>query len=170
MWVSNAASPWEFRGAVNYVLEPWPDRESVEERCTTDAYEWHSENGLFQLMDMGVVRNISDIEDEIIDLLQRYGSPGEFVLAGRGVAIRERPLIEEWMPGVYEWFNDQLVLDITGISYTMGMAGLAEQLEPHYEPTGIRAMHDAQRSFLEFQHYTEVFKAVPLVEAPEYKE
>lgn len=164
MWVTDAAAPWEFRGAVNYVLEPWPDIPGLMERCTPEAREWHTDNGLFQLMSMNVTQGIDDLQEEVIDLLQRYGDPGEFVLAGRGVGIIERPMLEEWLPDVYAWLNPNLVLDISGVSYTMGLAGLAEQLEPHYESTGVRAMHDAQGHFLEFEHYTRVFQHVPLVE------
>jgi oligoribonuclease (3'-5' exoribonuclease) len=164
IWVTDAGTPWKFRGAVNHVVKPWPGIDEVMDRCTPEALEWHRASGLFQLMSMNVTQDLTDLEEEVIDLLQRYGDPGEFVLAGRGCGIIERPLLEEWMPSVYEWMNKDLVLDISGISYVMGLSGLSEELEPHFEPTGQRAMHDAQRYSLEFEHYTKVFKQVPLTE------
>lgn len=170
IFVTDAQTPWKFRGAVNYLLDPWPDLPEVVERCTEQAREFHTANGLFQLMEMGVTQDVDSMNDEIVDLLQRFGDPGEYVLAGRGVGIIERPVLEEWLPGVYSWMNPDLVLDISGISYTMGMSGLAEELEPHYEPIGPRSYHDSQREFLEFQHYTKVFQAVPLIEGSDAEE
>ena len=173
MWITNALDdeePFKFRGAVNYVLEPWPTIEALKARCEPDALEHHEAMGVFQLMDMNIAQDVESIEREIVDLLQRYGDPGEFVLAGRGVSVIERPMLAEWLPGVSSWLNDDTVLDISGVSYTMALAGLSEELEPHYEPIGPRAMHSAQGSFLEFQHYTKVFQAVPLLEAPSQPE
>jgi len=164
IWVTDADHPWKFRGAVNHVLEPWPSLELVKVRCDEEAIVQNEALGVFQLMEMNVMQDAETIQHEVIDLLGRYGDPGEFILAGRGVAIIERPMIAEWLPEVSSWFNPDLVLDVSGISYAMAMAGLSEELEPHYEPSGTRAMHAAQLSFLEFEHYTRVLQTVPLVE------
>ena len=163
IFVTDQLDPWKFRGAVNQALTPWPDLEEVVERCDEEAREMHRENGLFQLMEMNVTSEIDQIQHEIQDLLGRYGEPGDFIMAGRGSSMIERPMIEEWLPEVFHWFHPDVVVDLAVISYTMALAGRTV-LEPHYEFEGKRAMDEAQRSFLEFRHYTEVFKAVPLKE------
>lgn len=68
-------------------------------RATPALLEMHGKNGLIQESVQVATKTLEDIDTEIVQMLSETGAqPGEFVIAGSGVAAFDHPLIKAHMP------------------------------------------------------------------------
>lgn len=65
----------------------------------------HTENGLIAELESGIGMTLRRSEKTICETLGRYGEPGDFLIAGSGVAQFDQPWIRHFMPSVDLFFR-----------------------------------------------------------------
>lgn len=136
-------------------------------RSNQFAREMHTKNGLIKDCIKNAPLTLGQIEDGIIDLLQEQGEPGEFQIAGSGVAMYDFPLIKYWMPTLHTWL-DYAPFDIgimrRGISRLVGKEIVTHTPASYGAEKLHRAMQDVEGHLEETQKYQEVLRAAFLTE------
>jgi oligoribonuclease (3'-5' exoribonuclease) len=150
LFVTDAHAPFRFRGSVNHVV--WPADLNVSEifeTMTDDAFAIHEASGLNDFYRYWTRKPSSPawVEQDVIELLSRYGDQGDYVCAGRDIEWFVWPWLVEWMPELSSWFGSCLDLN-----HVESMLCLAELDVPSAEPVN-RAAKDAQLNYEEFLDY-----------------
>jgi len=137
-------------------------------RANKFVREMHTKSGLIRDSVKNATLSLPEIENEIIDMLQEFGEPGEFQIAGSGVAAYDFPLIKQWMPNLAVWL-DYSPADI-GIMRRMASRLVGKEIVTHtpasYGAEKLhRAMQDVEGHLEETQKYQEVLRAAFLTES-----
>jgi len=116
--------------------------------------QMHSVSGLWQdVRDWGTSRQ--EAEAGLIDQLRSFGNPGDFVLAGSGVAHFDRRFLDAQMPELAGWFR-YYVIDVGVLRRSLLAIGRGDLVPPD---TGIkihRALADVRQHIAEMRHYRDV--------------
>lgn len=82
------------------------DQKAADElRGNEYVLNMHRENGLLQRAAKEATLTLAEVEQEIVAVLRETGlEPGEFMIAGSGVAAFDHPLIKDLMPELAKWF------------------------------------------------------------------
>lgn len=162
--VTQSDVEYSMKGACGYVIRQ-DNLNDVLENMNPDEVLKYRSNGLVSHLETDMTWSVEKAEEEIIELLSRYGNPGDFMLAGRGTSVIERPWIQKNMPLLFRWYAENQLMDLSTMSYLIGYAGLTDMLEPQFpEPLVGRAMTDSIRFCQEYQLYHHVLRAIPIGE------
>lgn len=154
--------------AISFVVNPelTPRWKRWEERLedAPDVKKMHTRNGLLREVPFGGISH-SEVERALIQTLDRFGSPGEFTIAGSNVGAFDLAFVREQMPVLASWFS--------GRPYDAGVLREALRNIGRHDliPETIikdsrvhRAMDDIQASISEMRVYTEYLRAIPPME------
>lgn len=155
VWVSESAEPFDFLGAVGYCVAPQvADVDALP--LSAEDRQRHEDSGLLEaLRHGGIAKSPADVEEEIIELMYRYGEPGHYTLAGRGCSYT-RQVMKQFTPDLYKMFSED-DLDLNGFSQVVKYSDVTGDYEHSDEFTvPPRAIHEAEFYYREFLHYQEM--------------
>lgn len=121
--------------------------------------EMHTKSGLLKESIQDATTTMAQAEREIVGLLNEFGEPGDFVIAGSGVAAFDHPFIKDKMPDL-NLFLVYYPFDI-GIFRRVSKILSGRHLVPYngasYGAEKVhRALADVQAHLLEAEQYRDV--------------
>lgn len=117
------------------------------------VYDMHRNSGL---LDAVVYRGvpIGQAESEAIRVLESFGKPHEFMLAGSGVGHFDRRFLRAQMPDLEAWFQYP-VMDVGVLRRFLQFSGRSDLVPAYNSEKPHRALEDARLHLQELQHYRE---------------
>jgi oligoribonuclease (3'-5' exoribonuclease) len=123
-----------------------PTAETVASlRRNPQALEMHRANGLVAAL-KGTTETVEEVEQNLIQMLKTKTAlqPGEFMIAGSGVARYDYGLLDKWMPALTSWFA-YYPFDIGVMRRTAKiLSGGRQIVEPNTASYGDEKLHRAR--------------------------
>jgi len=114
----------------------------------------HSESGLWNdVRERGITRQ--EAEAGLIQRLRSFGNPGDYVLAGSGVAHFDRRFLDAQMPALASWFR-YYVVDVGVLRRSLLAIGRGDLVPRGTGTKAHRALADVRQHIEEMRHYRDV--------------
>lgn len=120
--------------------------------------DMHQASGLLAELDDG--DTVAHVQANAAGQLAEWGDPGEFMLAGSGVARFDRRFLDEQLPDLNQWFRPHDEMDIGSVRRLLKIAGRDDLLAVDTAAIAHRALPDAISHHNEFCAYVNLVEGI----------